>query len=71
VAKSSKSKRWAPRKVAMAYAADAGPTHFNDLVKSGKIRAKKDGSKLIVDLDSIDEYMEALPDATAKEVVAS
>ena len=61
------SKRWAKRKAAMAYAADAGPTHFNDLVKSGKIRAKKDGSKLVVDLDSIDEYMEGLPDATATE----
>jgi hypothetical protein len=58
-------KRWVKRKVAMAYAADAGATHFNDLVKTGRIRAKKDGPKLIVDLDSIDEYMEALPDAKA------
>jgi hypothetical protein len=29
------------RKVTMAYAADAGATHFNDLVKTGRIRAKK------------------------------
>jgi hypothetical protein len=59
------AKRWAPRKVAMAYAADAGATHFNELIKSGRIRGKKDGVKLVVDLDSIDDYMESLPDATA------
>ena len=62
------SKRWAPRKEAMVYAANAGPTHFNELIKTGKIRGKKDGGKLVVDLDSIDRYFESLPDATAKEV---
>jgi hypothetical protein len=65
VTKTATGKRWAPRSVAMAYAADSGATHFNELVKSGKVRAKKDGAKVIVDLDSIDEYIEGLPDATA------
>ena len=45
----------------MAYAGDAGPTHFNELIKAGKIRGKKDGGKLIVDLDSIDEYFSSCP----------
>jgi excisionase family DNA binding protein len=61
----SASKRWAPRKKAMVYAGESGPTHFNQLIKSGKIRAKKDGTKVLVDLDSVDAYIEALPDATA------
>jgi hypothetical protein len=54
--------RWAPRKKAMEYAADTGSTHFNELMKDGKIRAKKDGVKVIVDLNSIDDYFEGLPD---------
>ena len=52
----------------MAYAAETGATHFNELIKSGKIRAKKDGAKVIVDLDLVDEYIEGLPDATAAKL---
>jgi hypothetical protein len=54
--------RWAPRKKAMEYAANTGSTHFNELMKSGKIKAKKDGVKVIVDLNSIDDFFEGLPD---------
>jgi hypothetical protein len=59
--------RWAPRKKAMAYAAETGSTHFNELMKSGKILAKKDGAKVIVELNSIDDYYEGLPDVGGPE----
>jgi hypothetical protein len=62
--------RWAPRKAAMAYAADTGSTHFNELMKSGKIRAKKDGVKVIVDLNSIDDFFDSLPDVGPENAAA-
>ena len=53
--------RWAPRLKAMQYGGEIGVTHMNKLMQTGKIRAKKDGKKVIVDLNSIDQYYAALP----------
>jgi hypothetical protein len=44
-----------------------GSTTMNELMHSGKITAKKLGSKVIVDLNSIDAYIESLPDVSAKQ----
>jgi hypothetical protein len=53
--------RWAPRLKAMAYG-DFGSTKFNELTHTKKITAKKDGAKVIVDLNSIDDYFDSLPE---------
>lgn len=57
--------RWAPRLKAMKYGGEIGVTHMNKLMQTGKIRAKKDGKKVIVDLNSIDQYYAALPNVAA------
>ena len=62
--------RWAPRLKAMSYG-DFGSTRFNELMKTGKIRAKKDGVKVIVDLNSIDDYIDSLPDVKSDENAAA
>jgi hypothetical protein len=64
--------RWAPRLKAMAYG-DFGATRFNELTHAKKIIAKKDGAKVIVDLNSIDDYYAGLPavgDEVTDEVAA-
>jgi hypothetical protein len=53
-------RRWASRKEALTYAR-VGATKMNTLLQSQAILAKKDGRKVIVDLDSIDRYYESLP----------
>ena len=40
--------RWASRQRAMAYG-DFGSTRMNELLRGGKLRAKKDGAKIKVD----------------------
>jgi hypothetical protein len=45
----------------MAYG-DFGSTKFNELTHAKKILAKKDGAKVIVDLNSIDDYYDSLPE---------
>ena len=57
--------RWAPRLKAMQYGGAIGVTHMNKLMQTGKITAKKDGKKVIVDLNSIDQYYAALPNVAA------
>jgi hypothetical protein len=52
--------RWATRREGMIYAR-VGSTKMNELMQSGRIHAKKDGKKVIVDLNSIDAYYAALP----------
>ena len=37
-------------------------TKFNELTHAKKILAKKDGAKVIVDLNSIDDYYDSLPE---------
>jgi hypothetical protein len=58
--------RWATRQEAMSYAR-CGSTRMNEWLRSGKLEAKKDGSKIIVNLNSIDDMFEALPSAAAGE----
>jgi hypothetical protein len=60
------AKRWVDRKTAMAYCANAGATKFNELIQQEKIIAVKDGVKVIIDLNSVDEYLESLPPASKK-----
>jgi hypothetical protein len=58
--------RWATRLEAMRYAR-VGSTKMNEMMQSGCIRAKKDGRKVIVDLNSIDRYYAALPDVGSQQ----
>jgi hypothetical protein len=58
---SHRPRRWATRQEAMAYA-KVGSTKMNDLMHSRRIFAKKDGKKVIVDLNSIDDFYGTLPD---------
>jgi hypothetical protein len=55
------SYRWASRLEAITYAR-VGATTFNQLMRHGRIHAKKlDGKKVLVDLNSIDDFYAALP----------
>jgi hypothetical protein len=56
-----KPRRGGTRLEAMAYA-KLGSTTMNDLMHSKRIIAKKQGTKVIVDLDSLDAYIDGLPD---------
>lgn len=61
---SSKAKRlprWGTRVEAMAHG-KFGSTFMNELMQSKKIVAKRDGTRVKVDLNSIDDYLESLPD---------
>jgi hypothetical protein len=60
----SPGRRYASRKEAMAYMR-VGSTKLNELMQCQAILAKKDGVKVIVDLDSVDQYYEALPSVGA------
>jgi hypothetical protein len=53
--------RWATRQEAMAYAR-MGATRFNELMQERKIVAKKNGGKVVIDLNSIDDLYASLPD---------
>jgi hypothetical protein len=59
-----RQRRWATRQEAMTYA-KIGSTLMNELMHSRRIFAKKRGSKVIVDLNSIDDYIDSLPDVAA------
>jgi hypothetical protein len=61
---SSTPRRWASRKEAMTYMR-VGATRMNELLQAGLIFAKKNGRKVIVDLDSVDHYYESLPNVGA------
>jgi hypothetical protein len=54
--------RWATRLEAMEYSR-TGATKFNDLIQRKKIIAKRDGNRVKVDLNSVDDMLRALPDA--------
>ena len=56
--------RWATRSEAMTYA-KVGATTMNELMHSHRIFAKKLGGKVVVDLNSIDDFYGALPDVGA------
>jgi hypothetical protein len=57
-------RRWATRQEAMAYAR-LGATKMNDLMHGRFIFAKKLDGKVLVDLNSIDDFYGALPDVGA------
>jgi hypothetical protein len=57
-----KGRRWGTRNEAMAYG-KIGPTRLNELMQAKLIIAKKNGVKVLVDLDSLDDYYDSLPDA--------
>jgi len=53
--------RWASRQEAMVYAR-LGSTRFNELMQQRRIVAKKNGGKVIVDLNTVDAFYQSLPD---------
>ena len=53
--------RWGTRAEGMTHG-KFGATFMNQLMHDKKIVAKKDGGRVNVDLNSIDDYLEALPD---------
>jgi len=57
--------RWASRLETMAYAR-VGSTRMNEWIKAGKVKARKDGAKVIIDLNSVDDLIESLPSAAAE-----
>jgi hypothetical protein len=57
-----KSRRWGTRTEAMVYGI-IGSTRLNELMQAKKIIAKKNGVKVVIDLDSIDDFFDTLPDA--------
>jgi hypothetical protein len=52
--------RWGTRAEGMAHG-KFGPTYMNQLMHEKKIIAKKDGGRVKIDLNSIDDFLEALP----------
>ena len=56
----ARQRRWATRQEAMAYA-KCGSTTMNEWLHGRRIYAKKQGNKVIIDLNSIDDYIAALP----------
>jgi hypothetical protein len=60
----STNHRWATRKEAMAYGR-IGSTKLNDLMRAGKLRAKKLGRKVLIDLQSMDDLYASLPEVGA------
>jgi hypothetical protein len=61
-----RQRRWATRQEAMTYA-KCGSTTMNEWLHSRRIYAKKQGSKVIVDLNSIDDYYASLPDVASED----
>jgi hypothetical protein len=59
-------KRWATRIETMDYM-KLGSTKLNELMQSQRIVAMKDGAKVIIDLDSVDNYRETLPRVGARQ----
>ncbi len=63
--KAARLPRWASRLEAMAYGR-VGSTRMNEWIKGGKVKARKDGAKVIIDLNSVDDLIESLPSAAAE-----
>jgi hypothetical protein len=60
----ARQRRWATRQEAMIYG-KIGSMTMNELLHSGRIYVKKAGTKVIVDLNSIDDLYDSLPDTAA------
>ena len=65
-----KARRWGTRTEAMAYS-KFGSTTLNELMQAKRIIAKKQGSKVIVDFDSLDDYIDSLPDVGPENETAA
>jgi hypothetical protein len=66
-AKTERVPRWASRQQAMQHA-KCGSTKMNQWLKGGKLRARKDGARIIIDLNDLDDLIASLPSAaTAAE----
>jgi hypothetical protein len=53
---------------------EKGKTKMDELIEAGKVRAKKEGGRngaVDIDLDSIDEYYDSLPDAGLRPELAA
>jgi hypothetical protein len=61
--------RWATRLEAMKYAR-IGSTKMNELLQGQVVLAKKHGRKVIVDLNSIDDFYGALPYVGGRSLTA-
>jgi hypothetical protein len=61
IEKRERTPRWATRLEAMSYAR-VGSTTMNDWLQNRRIVAKKLGAHVRVDLNSIDDLFNALPD---------
>jgi hypothetical protein len=59
------TRRWATRKATMTYAC-IGSTGMNELLQAKAFVAKKRGAKVVIDLDSVDRYYDALPDVSRR-----
>jgi hypothetical protein len=55
-------RRRASRQQTMEYS-NIGSTKLNEVIKNGSIVSKLLGSKVLIDLDSVDSYLESLPSA--------
>jgi hypothetical protein len=64
--KSERHPRWATRTEAMAHGR-LGSTTMNALMQSGKITAKKFGNKVVIDLNSIDDLYDELPNVVGRK----
>jgi hypothetical protein len=62
-----KRRRWSTRQETMEYA-PIGSTTLNELIQSGAIIAKKIGIRVVVDLDSVDRYIDGLPNASKRKI---
>jgi hypothetical protein len=60
--KKDRPPRWATRQGAMEYA-KVGSTRLNEWMQARQIIAKKNGVRVIIDLNSIDDMLASLPDA--------
>ena len=63
--KAARIPRWATRMETMIYAR-CGSTRMNEWLRGGKLKARKDGAKIIIDLNDVDDLLESLPSAAAE-----
>ena len=62
--RTARQPRWASRREAMEYG-KVSATTLNDLMQQGLIVAKKRGTTVIVDLNSVDDFYADLPEVGA------
>ncbi len=63
--KEKRPPRWATRLEAMAHGR-VGSTTMNEWLQGHKVVAKKVGKKVLVDLNTVDDHIESLPNVGAE-----